>query len=212
MSETTKISNSWMLEDLTSGDGLPVYHTAKGQEVMESNDAIKANNALLKIKKYNDGASPVLSDRELQPNGLFYERSLVKGKVAVNMNAVFANRFRKVVTEVPGKMDPKTKQQKTEKVVHFEVVRDYLAVQQQKTGRIHSELLVAYIIEQKNVGRGKQIACTGTKMVTDREFITEFTETFSRAEMMQVFESLHKYAQGDITEPEESSTSKLVFE
>lgn len=198
-----------MLEDLTSADGFESYTTANGQEVMDTNDAIKANKVILKQMKAGY-ETPDLGERKLQPNGIFYERTLTKGKVGVNLDAWFSNRYRRVVQQVQTGVNPKTKEPIYKQHVQYEVVRDYLAIKQQATGRIHSELLVAFVIEQKNVGKGKKIVCKHTKMITDKEFVTEFTQELPRKDMLAVFEGLQEFANNATTVIGEES--KLMFE
>ena len=127
-----------------------------------------------------------LGDREVKDGGLGFKRSRADA-VAVNPETFTTNRYRKV-TDADGK-------------VTYEIVTDYRAITEQKTGLIYKNAIPAYVIGKQ----GKGLTVVGVKNITDTEFIDEFRGALDVESMMDVLRAIERHG---VKEP---AKEKLAF-
>lgn len=91
---------------------------------------------------------------------------------AINVDALYENRFRKVV-EKDAAGETKEK---------LQVVLDYRACKEQKNGRIYTKTIPAFVVSRK----GKKLAIENTVLITDDEFITDFKSKLNMDAMNEI--------------------------
>ena len=115
-----------------------------------------------------------LGDRVIDERG-FPKRSRTLN-AAINPDHLCINRYRLIGDEI-------------------QVVTDYRAIKEQSTGRVYLKSLPAYTIKRVN----KELVLGKTVMVSDAEFIGEFTHTLNNASMLKI---LPLIAHGDTSTAE----------
>lgn len=138
-----------------SANGVPIYTFEDMQEV---------NNHKLMEEKLT-GKDAELGTRPINPDGTY--TSVRKLGSAVNIDRYLANRMRIV---------------KDGTKVLYHIVDDYRAIQEQKNGRVYTNVLPAYVITANN----HKLNYVETINVSDKEFINEFTKQLSNEDMIEV--------------------------
>lgn len=169
--------------------------TFKGMEYYTYEDAARLNQAIL---RKGPEFFPEVSERETVNGGLGYTSSR-RWNVAINPATFFDNRFRKIV--IPGQPAVKaTKENKGTKEIperiKYEVVTDSRAIQEQSSGRVYTNNILSYIVEKTKKGLAVE-----SSVVSDTEFVNEFKQRMSDADMRSVLEALTATA-GEISEPQ----------
>lgn len=109
-----------------------------------------------------------LGNRTVNEKG-FPTRSLTP-TAAVNPEHLFINRYRVVGDTI-------------------QVVTDYRAIKEQDTGRVYLKVIPAYTIERD---KNKKLVLGKTVMISDAEFIGEFTNTLDNESMRLVLPLIAK--------------------
>ena len=125
-------------------------------------------------------------ERELKNGGTQYRKSRRRA-VAVNPESFTLNRYRKM-TDENGK-------------VTYEVVTDYRAIKEQKTGQIYKNALTAYVIGKQ----GKGLTVLDVKSIDDKEFVSEFRGALDVEDMKDVIRAIERHG---VKEP---ARDKLAF-
>lgn len=156
-----------MKEMLDKANSVKPITEKDGAKVVSYEDAVLLAQAEV-VEGYDFG------DRELNPDG-----SIAKSRVtvlAVNPEKRTANRYR-VVEKASDGDEPKKL---------LQVVNDYRAVEEQKTGRVYRAQLLCHELERV---KGK-LKVVRTFSLPREEFISEFTGTLSVEAMYEVNEAI----------------------
>lgn len=143
-------------------NGVDVYTYAEGQKV---------NRLHLAEEKIAGNQEEEIIERPTSSDGMHYMHSEAKVKV-INPERYFLNRFR--VTTYDGKKA-------------LEIVTDYRAINEQKSGRIYTNVVNTYILGEKQVNKTKRMELLAQSTVSDKEFCTDFRKKLSVADAEKVF-------------------------
>lgn len=157
---------------IESTDAKPVG-SVNGVNVYTFEDMQKVNNKRLAEEKLT-GQRVEVGIRPMNPDGTF--RRIRTPGTAVNLDRYLENRFRAV---------------KDGATTKYQIVTDYRAIEDQKRGRIYTNVLPAYVIQIKN----HKPEYLETIKVKDTEFLSGFTSSLDNESMIAVKNVLPKATQ-----------------
>lgn len=153
------------------------------QIIEKANEAAMTNvngTPLVTFEEQRDWAQDIMRDniplkvRQSNPDG-----SIAKSYVwsaAVNEDRFYDNRYR-IIDKVEGDTIKRVLQ-----VVTAQTTDGYRVIQEQKSGRVAYKQIQAYNFERK----GKSLVFTEAVMVSDTEFITDFTKKLNQEAMKEL--------------------------
>lgn len=146
---------------LAEADTAEVIEEVNGVPLMTAADALKMNNADT-VERQALGKRPEVGNREPARDGIGYARSRVK-RAIVNPETHYDNRYRKVGDS-------------------YEVVTDYRAVQEQSSGQVYTNNIIAYVVTKS----GKGVKIDSVKTISPDEFINDFKGKLDVASMIAI--------------------------
>ena len=174
-----------ILKGLIEATEAEPFAEVNGHKIYDFQGAVNVTNRKLAEEKI--GMKDIdLGDREVKDGGLGFKRSRADA-VAVNPELFTMNRYRKV-TDADGKTT-------------YEVVTDYRAITEQKTGLIYKNAIPVFVIGKQ----GKGLTVLGVKNITDTEFVDEFRGALDVDSMKDVLRAIERHG---VKEP---AKEKLVF-
>lgn len=153
---------------LAEADTAEIIEEVNGVPLMTAADALKMNNADT-VERQAMGKRPEVGNREPAPDGIGYARSRVK-RAIINPDTHYDNRYRKADNDT------------------YEVVTDYRAVQEQSSGQVYTNNIIAYVVTKS----GKGLKVTGTKTINPDEFTSEFKGKLDVASMLAINKAISK--------------------
>ncbi|MBO7733958.1 MAG: hypothetical protein J6S67_15445 [Methanobrevibacter sp.] len=151
-------------EILDAAENVKPIGEVNGVKIMSFHD----QNVAAQADLINGEADPGFA--QMNPDGSI-ARSNYKYS-AINVDALYENRFRKVV-EKDAAGETKEK---------LQVVVDYRACKEQKNGRIYSKTIPAFVVCRK----GKKLVVENTVLITDDEFIMDFKSKLNMDAMNEI--------------------------
>lgn len=142
-------------------NGVDVYTYAEGQKV----------NRLHLAEEKITGKQDEIKERPTTADGMHYLHSETKVSV-INPERYFLNRFRQ--TTYNG-------------AKAIEIVTDYRAINEQKSGRIYTNVVNTYILGEKQVNKTKKLELLAQSTVSDKEFCTDFRQKLGVEDAKKVF-------------------------
>lgn len=174
-----------ILKNLIEATSAEPFAEVNGHEIYDFQGAVSVASRRLAEEKL--GMKKIdLGDREVKDGGLGFKRSRADA-IAVNPEVFTLNRYRKM-TDADGK-------------VTYEVVTDYRAINEQKTGLIYKNAIPAFVIGKQ----GKGLAVLAVKNITDTEFVDEFRGALDVASMTDVLRAIERHG------AKEPAREKLAF-
>lgn len=151
-------------------DVKPIARGKDGLPIFSFHDAQKLNRADLVDEKLTGNAD--MGQRAFTKDGAGYLHGNYK-RSAIDPDVYFDNRY----------MVSDDKKQ-------WYVVTDHRACNEQSTGKVYTNTLVAYVIGRK---QGKGIEVKKTIVVTPDEFITKYLYKLDNSDAMLAFEAIKDY-------------------
>lgn len=161
-----------LLEQIISQTEAEPVATINGKNVYDFENAQKVNKRRLAEEKIS-GKHVELGEREVTDGGMHYTHSKAD-TVAINPENYFLNRARKV--------------KKSNGNTAYEIVTDYRAIKEQSTGRIYTNNITAYVIGM----HGRGITLIETTKISDKDFVNDFKQSLSHADMARVIEAISR--------------------
>ena len=151
-------------EILDAAENVTPIGEVNGVKIMSFHDQNVAAQADLINGEVDPGFAQMNPDGSIARSNYKYS--------AINVDALYENRFRKVVeTDAAG-----------EKKEKLQVVVDYRACKEQKNGRIYTKTIPAFVVSRK----GKRLVVENTVLITDDEFIMDFKSKLNMDAMNEI--------------------------
>lgn len=174
-------------------DVKPIARTTEGVEVLTFQDVQKVNRAELVADEPLD-----LGERKVNPDGT-YARSNTS-RVAIDPDTFYENRYKRVVEQIEVPTKKEGEEPKLVDKVKYFIVTDYRAIQEQKTGMIYTNNVLAFIVEKEK----NKLVITGQEHISEREFVNDFTGRLQNSEMAKIIGSIESMK-------EKPNTDKFEF-
>ena len=163
-------------EILDAVEDVKVIGDMNGTKIMSFHDQNIAAQADMINGEVDSGIAQMNPDGSIARSNYKY--------AAINVDALYENRF-KQITEKDAAGETKNK---------VLVVVDYRACKEQKTGQIYTKTIPAFVI----VREGKKLKLESTTLVSDDEFIRDFTGKLNIDAMNEILR-LIQHTVSDVT-------------
>ena len=163
-------------EILDAAEDVKPLGEVNGVKIMSFRD----QNIAAQADMINNEVAPGFA--QMNPDGSI-ARSSYK-YAAVNIDSLYENRFRQIeVRDAAGDVKKKV-----------QVVTDYRACKDQKSGRIYTKTIPAFVIARQ----GRKLVLENTVLISDDEFLSEFTNKLNLDAMNEILPLIQK-AVSDVT-------------
>ena len=171
----------------------PIARTTEGTEVLTFQDVQKVNRAELVADEPQD-----LGERKINPDGTYACSNT--SRVAIDPDTFYENRYKRVVEQVEEPAKKEGDKPKLVDRVKYYIVIDYRAIQEQRSGTIYTNNVLAFVVEKEKKG----LMITGQEHISEREFVNDFTGRLQNSEMAKIIGSIE-------TMKEKPNTDKFEF-